>query len=639
MSQTKKTEICTAGMKSDSGETFRVYPGDPMRDGVRRDGPRVCFTMRVPENRELVLLLYRDDDTTPSRAIPYPASDRIGNVSSVSIYVNPDETWYNYSVDGQIIPDPCAVSVKRATDPVTGEKHLYCAIPSDYTADTDPLYIPEADSVYYKLNVRGFTRGRQAGVRHPGTFTGVEEKIPDMKALGITGVILMPSYEFSDEEKRTETSYVLDHDIHVRKVGKKERKNFWGYSEGLYFAPRAAYCATDDPVREFGHMTDALHENGIECIPEFYFLPGADPRLVTDVLRYWRFVFHVDGFHLVGEGNWIDAVTADPMLVRTKIMYTWFSPKNARSGGSSSSGHLSCMNLGYEHIMRKFLKGDPDVSIAAVTEAMRTDSHDFGKISFFADQDGFTMADMVSYGEKHNEANGDEGLDGTDENYSWNCGAEGKSRKTAVKQLRMHQLRNAFLMLMTGQPSPMIYAGDEVLNSQNGNNNAWCQDNETGWVSWSRSRSAMEMKHFVSECIAFRAAHPVLHQCHPMKMSDYRSCGFPDLSYHSSIAWMSGSAGTKCGFAAMYCGEYAEKPDGSADDTIYIVYNMYWKAQDFALPQLPSGRQWVIRADTSREECFLERGQGIPVQEDKKISVNGRNIVILMAEDRKKQDE
>ena len=614
-------------------ETFRVYPGDPMRDGVRRDGSRVCFTMRVPEDKNLELLLYKKNETTPAREIPYPASNRIGNISSVSIYVDPEYAWYNYRVDGEIVPDPYAVSAVRYSIPGTEQTGWLCAIPTDYTAETEPLQIPMADCIFYKLHVRGYTMKKPAGVRHPGTFAGVCERIPDLKDLGVTSVILMPVYEFKTTEETKESSYLLDSDVRVMNTEDHPEKNYWGYSSGLYFAPKASYSSSDDPVHEFGDLVDALHRNGLECIPEFYFETDEDPRVVTDVLRYWRFVYHVDGFHLVGDGHWIQAVTSDPMLVRCKLIYTYFDTEGIYRKGKPRYRNLACMNLGYEHIMRRFLKGDTDLPLTGVQEAMRNDCDCCTKISYFADQDGFTMNDMVSYGEKHNEENGENNRDGTTENFSWNCGAEGASRKSAVKKLRMQLLRNAFLMLMTGQPSPMIYAGDEVMNSQNGNNNAWCQDNETGWVSWSKSKSAAELREFVKDCIAFRREHPVLHQPHLLRMSDYKSCGFPDLSYHSRIAWMSGTGDTKVGFAVMYCGQYAEKEDGTKDQTIYIAYNMYWKEQEFALPHLPGGGRWYLKADTSREDAFIPDGQEeiIPADRDKSIPVGGRSAVILIA--------
>jgi glycogen operon protein len=632
MTQIKKKRAIEMEKKMLATEDpIRVYPGDPMRDGVRRDGDRVCFTMRVPENKNLELLLYKKNETKPARRIPYPPSGRIGNISSISIYVDPETAWYNYCVDGEIVPDPYAVSVKPYK--VGGKTHLLCAIPTDYIAETEPLDTKYCDSVFYKLNVRGYTKHRAEGVSHPGTFLGVKERIPELKKLGVTALILMPVYEFSQPEA-TESSYMLDSDVRVKNVEIKERKNFWGYSDGLYFAPKADYSFSDDPVTEFGDLVDSLHRNGLECILEFYFDRKSDPRVVTDALRYWRFVFHVDGFHLVGDGSWIDAVTADPMLVSSKLIYTYFNTDAIYGGKKPSGCNLADMNLGYEHTMRRFLKGDTDVSVSEVSSAMLNDSNSCAKISFFADQDGFTMNDMVSYNEKHNEANGDQNKDGTTENYSWNCGVEGPSRKSSVRKLRIHQLRNAFLMLMVGQAAPMIYAGDEVMNTQEGNNNAWCQDNTIGWVSWSRSKDAAELNDYVRQCISFRKKHPVLHPEKLYRMSDYKSCGFPDLSYHSKIAWMSGTGETKNGFAAMYCGRYADKPDGTKDDTIYIAYNMYWRPQTFALPQLPQGMQWKVKADTSRNEVFLSDGEEEVLKrgEDKNVSVRERSIVILIAE-------
>ena len=178
----------------------------------------------------------------------------------------------------------------------------------------------------------------------------------------------------------------------------------------------------------------------------------------------------------------------------------------------------------------------------------------------------------------------------------------------------------------------MLYSGDEVLNSQGGNNNAWCQDNRTGWVTWKKSRDTEEMFAFVKNCITFREEHPVLRQRQPLRMSDYKKTGFPDISYHSHTAWMYESGQTKAGIAVLYSGGYAEKAPGVPDDMIYIAYNMYWRAQSFAVPALPAGGQWYIKADTSSEEGFYA-GDGIPLKmpEDKKtFEVPPRPVVILI---------
>ncbi|MGI6057170.1 MAG: Type II secretory pathway, pullulanase PulA and related glycosidase [Bilifractor sp.] len=618
---------------------FKVTPSNPERlgvHGITANGVRNgnLFACVIPEGKKAELLLYHAGDSEPCQVIPLEEKDRIGDISAVFVEMENSGAYeYNYRVEGKIVADPYARSVRRITNQDTGEEEYRCSMKVYFRAGTEPLCIPYENSIFYKLHVKGFTRTRPSGVKHPGTFLGITEMIPYLKDMGVTSLILMPCYTFENQSNE-EKYYYLDHLVQVKEPEKDADPvlNYWGYTKGLYFAPKAAYCATDNPNKEFAEMVDALHESGLECIPEFYFLPDADARLVTDVLRYWRLHFKADGFHLVGDGSWIHAVVTDPLLRRTKLIASGYDTSVLYGGRKPVCRNLAAMNPSYEQTMRRFLKGDPDVSVEEAGWYLRRNSGDQAYINYFADQDGFTMYDMVSYEEKHNEANGEQNHDGTDFNFTWNCGEEGPSRKSAVRSLRRQLLRNAFLMLMTSQGSPMIYAGDEMENSQGGNNNAWCQDNRTGWVAWSRSKSAREMHDFVRKAIAFRREHPVLRSAREMRMADYKACGFPDLSFHSDVAWMSASGKTRTGFGAMYCGQYAEKPDGTPDDTVYIAYNMYWQPQRFALPDLPEDFRWVICADTSREEAFMEEGPETEIDPDEKsVEASPRSILILTA--------
>ena len=161
-------------------------------------------------------------------------------------------------------------------------------------------------------------------------------------------------------------------------------------------------------------------------------------------------------------------------------------------------------------------------------------------INYLADHDGFTLYDSVSYEQKHNLDNGEDNMDGSNENLTWNCGAEGVTRKPAVRALRLRQLKNAVLMLMTSQGTPLIYGGDEFGNSQKGNNNAWCQDNKTGWIDWKAAARNPEFAAFVKAAIAFRKAHPALHGEREPRLIDYKYLRLPGrMSFHSQRAWFS----------------------------------------------------------------------------------------------------
>ena len=300
---------------------------------------------------------------------------------------------------------------------------------------------------------------------------------------------------------------------------------------------------------------------------------------------------------------------------------------NYGEGNAPAFRNLGEHNQGYQEMMRRYLKGD-EGCVSGFTYYLRRNPATHGVINYFADHDGFTMADMVSYERKHNMSNGDDNTDGTSSNYSWNCGAEGVTRKKAVHHLRMQQLKNAFLMLLTSQGTPMIYGGDEFLNSQKGNNNAWCQDNRTGWVNWNNGKEGRELLEFVKQLIRFRKEHPVLHTPKEMRLMDYQGAGCPDLSYHSQRAWFSQMENTCRFIGVMYCGDYAVKENGEPDDYLYLGFNMHWNPHELALPSLPKEHVWYRAVDTSREECFAE--ERAEIVEGKSITVPPRSIVILI---------
>ena len=611
---------------------FTVHPVMPERVGVHGNIHGASFTVAVPDGREAELLLYRKNEESPCQVIALPEKDRIGDVSSVFVAIDQSNEYeYNYRIGGKIVGDPYTHSLRRHTG-ADGNVSVRGIIDREKPAQTKPLEIPYSESILYKIHVKGFTMQKPAGVKHPGTFLGVEERIPYLKELGINGLILMPVYEFLEKEEK-EQFYLLDQNIRVRHAADNVRKNYWGYTDGLYFAPKESYASSDNSMKEFSGMVDALHRAGIECILEFYFAPDTPSGFAADVLHYWRCHFAVDGFRLMGWGNWIHGIVTDPMLRKTKLLFTGFDTGSLYRDKAPRIKNLGEMNNGYQQLMRRFLKGDLDVNLSQVCEAERAYSDRAGFVQYLVDHDSFTLADMVSYEEKHNEANGENNRDGNSSNLTWNCGIEGPTKKTAVLKLRRQQARNAMLLILISQGTPMLYGGDEVLNSQEGNNNAWCQDNPTGWITWGKSKGSREMLEFVKDAIAFRKAHPILHLDRPMRMSDFRSFGLPDLSYHSEVAWMSTGTETKNGIGILYCGDYASREDGSADDTIYIACNMYWQPQCFALPKLPGDKKWYIKADTSSKEGFFADGteQLLPADQLKSFSAEARSIVILVA--------
>lgn len=606
--------------------TYPVTAASPLICGVFRKEEKTVFAFTAPENAEVELCLFVNEEKEPFQVICMTDDFRTGSVYAAAVAIPQDlQITYLYRVDGVYFTDPYSSALKPVH---TGKQViLRSAVPGPVKAETSPLQTAFEECVFYKLHVRGFSMRKRGGMRFPGTFAGIKESIPYFLELGVNALLLMPVYEFFDRPRKP--AYVSAREECREKSG---RQNYWGYTKGWYFTPKQSYSFSEDAGAEFSGMVDALHCAGILCVPEFYFEENEDPRFVTDVLRYWLLTYHVDGFRLVGEGGWLAAVKRDPLLSGSRLLFSQHEEIMTQGQNGPVRKRIAVYNQDYERCMRRFLKGDPDISVEEVAWMQRRNASNYSWISFFADQDGFTLLDSVSYEERHNEANGEENQDGCAVNYTWNCGEEGPAKKAAVRRLREKQLRNAFMLLMTAQGIPMIYAGDEIMNSQGGNNNAWCQDNADGWVTWSRSKAAAALQSFVKEAVAFRKQHPVLHRPEPLRMMDYRSCGLPDLSYHSGNAWMQQSTQMKAAFGVLYGGEYACKEDGTEDDTLYILYNMYWQEQSFALPDPPAGKGWFVKADTAREPVFYGDGEEPPaLVTEKCVPVPGRTVCILIA--------
>ena len=647
---------------------FKIGIGNCSQLGTYRNHTGVNFSLNIPEGVEGELRIYAPETDDPMQTIPMDKEYRIGYVSALHVAIPANVAFeYNYLIDGEIVPDPFAKSI-RLHQKADGTEEFRCALLPKFVMKTMPLKINFSDSIFYKLHVRGFTMGMNPPVKNAGSFTALREKLSYVKSLGITSLILMPVYEFQESSKKkkqmadpmgeyrnidelllsgkvfeapedcaadTDEAMQMGEKEAERNavkaaMRKKERKNYWGYAEGLYFVPKKSYCATDNPAKEFAALVDAIHKKGMECILEFYFPEFIPGWKVVQVLRFWRFTYHVDGFHILGHGDWISAVTDDLTLTGTKFLYEYFDQNKVYEKKYPYFRNLCMMNRNYQNTMRCFLKGDEGLENSAKW-FLRNTSESIASVNYFADNDGFTMADMVAYEMRHNEDNGEDNQDGSDQNFTWNGGAEGPTKKRVINKFRQQQLRNAFAMLMTSQASPMIYGGDECGNSQNGNNNAWCQDNEVGWQSWKKTKDARNLRSFVEKMIAFRKAHPILRLRNPMRQMDYKSLGYPDVSYHGSIAWYVDNNRMKNAFGIMYCGDYASGEYGYSDDFIYVAYNMYWIAQDFALPDLPSDKKWSITMDTALEDSFRapEKDLDVYFDDKKHITVAPRSIVIL----------
>ncbi len=618
----------------------QIKAGVPDLPGVIKKAGGYQFTLEAPVGAQVSLLLYRKGSKEPESEIPVTEEYRTGGVVSFFVPGLSGRSYeYNFKIDGAVIQDPYArkiVGKKKFGGPVDplDVHQIRCGFwdgREESWSESAHSPIPYEDLILYKVHVRGYTKSPRRKGRNRGTFRGLADQIPYWKELGINAVELMPAYEFWEVPV-----LALESGKMIRTRQGAGALNYWGYTEGFYFAPKASYAATSNPILEFQELVDRLHEAGIELIMEFFFPKEVNPVKVLNVLHFWKTAYHVDGFHLMGDGVWADLVLRDPMLRRTKLIVPGYNVWEVYPDGAPKLRNAAVSHFEFEQVMRRFLKSDED-QLNRALQLIRENPAAHGVIHYMASQDGFTMMDMVSYDYRHNEGNGENNRDGSSYNYSWNCGVEGPTRRKAVRQLRLQQLRNAFLLLLFSQGTPMIYGGDEFGNSQEGNNNAYCQDNPVGWVDWGAFKKNEKLYQFVKEAIAFRRRHPILHCKEEFQGNDYKSCGFPDISYHGQRAWYCNLETTSRSVGILYCGEYVKEEPA---EFLYVAYNFHWEPQEFALPNVPETVRWYLAADTSDMEGsgFLPEGSEILLEERRVFQVKPRRILVLLGKQEAEKD-
>lgn len=555
-----------------------------------------------------------------------------------------------------ILLDPYARAVTEQR--VWGEKfegeHIYKARVVENNFDwgaRKQLENKLEDLIIYEMHVRGFTMSPTSGVEARGTFEGIREKIPYLKELGVNAIELMPIFEFDEMDS-------------AREYEGRQLLDYWGYNTVCFFAPNTSYSS----VQEHNHEGDELkrlirelHENGIEVIldvvfnhtaegndlgPTFSF-KGIDNKIyymltpegyyynfsgcgnsvncnhpivrqfIMDCLRYWVVEYRVDGFRFdlasilsrdqngapMDNPPLLENMAFDQILSGVKLIAeAWDAGGLYQVGTFPSWNRWAEWNGRYRDDMRRFLKGDDGMAPAAV--ARMTGSRDIydplvrgqsASVNFLTCHDGFTLYDLYAYNMKHNEANGWNNTDGDNNGNSWNCGCEGDAQDAQVEALRRRMIKNAFAALLCSRGPAMFYAGDEFCNTQHGNNNAYCQDNEISWLDWSRKEKYADVYAFAQFMIRFRKEHPVLR-----KPTRPAACGFADISYHHGRAW-----NADCGNNARLIGLlYAGQDDAGADDLVFVGVNTYWEKLGTSFPDAPSGKQWMLVADTAREEAL-----------------------------------
>lgn len=362
----------------------------------------------------------------------------------------------------------------------------------------------------------------------------------------------------------------------------------------------------------------------MELILEFYFPEKTSPHLIMDCIRYWVSEYHIDGVHVNSQESVVQVLATDPHLSGIKIMSEYFPlSKIYEADYYPAERRLAEYHEDFLQKARRFLKGEEGM-LSPMAECIRRNPKQQAVINYMAGHNGFTFQDMVSFDIKHNEANGEDNRDGCDYNYSCNYGEEGLEVSKGLKKLRRRQIRNAFLLLLLSQGVPAIYGGDEMGNSQQGNNNVWCQDNELSWIQWSRKKEDKRLTDFVREAILFRKRSAAFGRREEYRMRDYLSKGMPDLSYHGKKAWYGEFEHYNRQMGILYAGCY------TGEETCYVLYNMHMVEHELALPTLSCGERWHVKADTMREESVFYQDGEEPLLEDQKMAkVPPRTIMIL----------
>jgi isoamylase len=693
-----RTSDAAAAVSPVKRPTWEQIEGTPLPLGATwiEDEEAFNFAVYAEHAESVTLLLYSADDlANPILTFPFDfVRNKSGRIWHCRLPLNEirGARYYAYSVSGQavagihsfdpdkVLLDPYAKCVffppefdrKMAigAGPNAGKAPLGVLtghdITFDWSGDVSPH--PESDVIIYELHVKGFTKNPNSGVHpsHAGTYSGLVEKIPYLKELGITVVELMPIFERDPQEG-----------------------DYWGYMPLNFFAPHAQYASTrdeDGQYLEFKRMVKALHKAGISIVLDVvynhtcegdhrgpvysfkgfdpgYYMLSSDPgnpyanysgtgntlnfsqshvrKIVLDSLRYWKDEMHIDGFRFDlasvfsrnadGTLNWgyapiFGEIASDPelgLLYRVALIAEPWDTGAYQLGRGFPGLTWLQWNARFRDDLRRFVKGDPGMVPDLMWRIYGSDDlfpdsrdyayHPFQSVNYINSHDGFTLYDLVSYNQKNNWKNGHDNLDGMDENYSWNCGHEGDEGAPAdVLALRRKQVKNFCCLLLLSNGIPMFRAGDEFLNTQFGNNNAYNQDNETNWLDWSQLQTNQDIFRFFKGMIAFRKSHPSL-----CRSRFWRE----DVSWYGTGPAVDLSPDSR---SLAFCLHGASQ----ADDDIYVMINAFWEELQFGI-QEGTPQDWVRIVDTSLPTPNDFAEPGVPLKQAT-YQVAPRSIVVLV---------
>ena len=686
---------------------YKLKHGKPYPSGSKFTAKGVNFSIFSRYAEQVELLLFASPDCDEPFQVISLQKEINKTFFSWHVYVTklPVGTWYTWRMDGpghardagfrfekeKHLLDPWAYAVsqkrwnrKAACKPGdNGRTAMRCVVTDDrydWEGDT-PLAIRSEKAIVYELHVGGFTRHPSSKVTHPGTFSGLIEKIPYLQKLGITHVELLPVMAFDEQDVPGKTA-----DMGL--------KNYWGYSTHSFFSPHPGYCVTPDQgthVQEFRDLVKALHNAGMGVIMDvvfnhtseagangpvinfrgiggktFYHLDQNDKSILRDYtgcgntvnanhplvarfiiscLEYWVREMHVDGFRFdlasaMARGENGEVLQDPPVLwgielseqlIKTKLIAEAWDAAGLYQVGSFPGYRWAEWNGRYRDIIRQFMRGDKGILPELATRI--TGSSDLyehqgrlpiNSVNFVTCHDGFTLYDLFSYNEKHNSANGEDNRDGCSNNISYNCGVEGDTKNVDIIALRRKQAKNVFSILLLSQGVPMLLAGDEILHSQHGNNNCYCQDNELSWIDWNMANKNADMLRFVQQMIALRKRHPSIMRRRFLTGEVPEGKNIADISWHGTEInkplWSDPEA-------RILAFTLIGVEDDEAD--LHIVMNMSDENTSIQLPKI-LGKKWCVAIDSS-----LKSPYDIIAPQDQKpfnesiYAVNNKTIVVL----------
>ena len=678
------TNRVTSGLASSRG-----YCG-PLGATVWATG--VNFAVFSRHAQSIKLVLFEEGQEEPFAEVPLdPAGNRTGFIWHVFVHNLPPGVLYGYRVNGPFAPrsghrfNPRAILLDPYARALSGG-HAWGAreesghrpvrlgkvVVDDFDWETDlPPGIPLAQTVLYELHVRGYTRHGSSGVGHPGTFLGLCDKIPHLKALGVTAVQLMPALEFDDGEGQRKHS-----------VTGEALRNYWGYSPLSFFVPRASYASRpEQAAREFKEMVKQFHKAGLEVILDvvynhtcegnesgptvsfrgldnaIYYMVDGDGRyynysgcgntlncnhplvrdLILDSLTELVADFHVDGFRfdlaailsrgpqgkVLDEPTLIHEIAEHPVLAGTKLIAeAWDAAGLNQQGKFPTWGRWAEFNGLFRDDVRRFVRSEAGVT-AAVAKRITGSLDLYGEsakepyhsINFVTCHDGFTLHDLVSYTKKNNWANGEDNRDGWDDNLGYNCGHEGPTNNPHVLALRQRQMKNFLTLLLVSQGVPLLLMGDEFGRTQQGNNNAYCQDNEISWVDWGLAQKNAGQVRFTSLMIALRKKYFVLSREQFLKRVRWHGTeqGQPDWTGQTRTLAM-------------------ELQSRQGQPAFYVMFNAHWEPHLFSLPPVEGPSRWRRLVDTNlpSPDDIVEEPNAVPLNPGDHYLVTPRSVVMLI---------